>query len=98
MKVQQRDEGEEILKNPLLKLEIQKLDKVKADQEKPLLAKLYEEKKIYKDDYFLNRTLRRKFKMEKEEIKKVEEKKREKKNFMLPLLDYNSEDDVISID
>jgi hypothetical protein len=96
--VQQRDEGEEILKNPLLKLEIQKLDKVKADQEKPLLAKLYEEKKIYKDDYFLNRTLRRKFKMEKEEIKKVEEKKREKKNFMLPLLDYNSEDDVISID
>ena len=77
-----------------MKLEIQKLDKIKGDEQKPILAKLYEEKKIFRDDYFLNKTLRRKLKMEKEEIRKVEEKKNSVKNFALPLLDYNSEDEV----
>ena len=92
--MQQRDEGEAILRNPLYKLEVQKIDKMKADEQKPILAKLYEDKKMMRDDYFVNQTLRRKLKMEKEEIRQIAEKKKGVKNFALQLLDYNSEDEV----
>jgi len=47
------------------------------------------------DDYFLNKTLRRKLKIEKEMVKKEEEFKKSK-NFALPLLKYSQEDEVLS--
>lgn len=51
-------------------------------------------KKIFKDDFYLNKTLRRQLKIEKSIIKKEEEEKNKERNFNLPLLDFTEEDQL----
>jgi hypothetical protein len=86
-----------MLKNPLLKLEAERIDIQIAEAEKPILEQLIKERQIYKDDFFLNQTLRRKLKMEKAVQKKEEEKQKLEKALPFPKLDFTIEDEVYNL-
>jgi len=93
IKIQQPDEGEKINKNPFYKLETQKIDIIKAQEQKPILKELFERKSILKDDYYINRTLRRKLKIEKNQTRREDEESM-KKGLNIRLLPSNKEDKV----
>jgi len=94
IKVQQREDGEELLRNPLLKLETERIDLQIAEAERPILEALILERQKYKDDFFLNQTLRRKLKMEKAIQKKEDEKKKIESALPFPKLEFSIEDEV----
>jgi hypothetical protein len=58
------------------------------------LEKLLQERQKYKDDYFINQTLRRKLKMEKAIQKKEDEKLKLEKSLPFPKLEFTIEDEV----
>jgi hypothetical protein len=80
-------------KNPFLKLETQKIDIVKAEEKKPLLKLIYDKKTLMRDDFYVNQTLRRKLKMEKNVVKR-EENESKTKGLDIRLLPINHEDRV----
>lgn len=93
-KIQTPEEGEQINKNPFKKLEVKQLDVIKADKELPRLQELLEEKQIKRDDFYLNQTLRRKFKMEKNQDKR-QALLSEKKCLDIKILPHCNEDKVL---
>jgi coiled-coil domain-containing protein 130 len=93
IKIQQPDEGEKINKNPFYKLETQKIDIIKAQEQKPILNDLFERKSVLKDDYYINRTLRRKLKMQKNQTRREDEESM-KKGLNIRLLPANEDDKV----
>lgn len=95
-KIQTPTEGEELNKNPFLKLETQKVDVIKAEEQKPILYKLLDKKQIFKDDFYINQILRRKLKLEKNQIRREDEESKSK-GLDIKLLPMNEEDKVIII-
>jgi coiled-coil domain-containing protein 130 len=93
IKIQTPEEGEQLNRNPFLKLETQKNDIIKAEQQKPILSELYYEKYILKDDFYVNQTLRRKLKMEKNKTRREDEESK-KKGLSIKLLPINEDDRV----
>jgi coiled-coil domain-containing protein 130 len=93
-KIQTPEEGEKLNKNAFFKLETQKADWLKGEDQKPILYQLIENKEINKDDFYINQTLRRKLKMEKNIIK-LEEEESKFKGLDLKLLPKNQHDKVI---
>jgi coiled-coil domain-containing protein 130 len=52
IKIQTPEEGEKLNRNPFLKLETQKIDIIKAEEQKPILENLIEEKVIIYNIYY----------------------------------------------
>lgn len=94
-KMQTPEQGEALNKNPFLKLETKKIDYVKAQEKKPLLKLIYDKKTLMRHDFYVNQTLRRKLKMEKNVIKR-EENESKAKGLDIRLLPINHEDRVCS--
>ncbi len=92
-KIQTPEEGEAFNRNAFLKLESQKVDIIRAEERKPLLRKIIEEREIFRDDFAVNQTLRRKLKIEKNQIRK-EESESKMKGLDIKLLPGNEEDKV----
>ncbi len=93
IQVQQADEGEKINRNAFFKLETQKLDLLVAEERKPALNRLYLERLKFKDDFYLNQTLRRKLKIEKN-VNRREEDEAKKIGFNFKLLPHTEIDKV----
>ena len=94
IKIQTPEEGEKINRNAFYRLETKRIDIIKAEEQKPVLIDLYNRKSVLKDDYYLNKTLRRKLKIEKN-ITRRENEESMKKGLNFRLLPANEEDKVI---
>ncbi len=94
IKIQQPDEGEKINRNAFFRLETKQVDVIKAEEQKPIVSELYKRNAILRDDYYLNTTLRRKLKTEKNKTRREEEESR-KKGLNIRLLPVNEEDKVL---
>ena len=93
-KIQTPEEGEALNRNAFLKLESQKIDIIKAEEKKSILKEIIEERKIYRDDFLLNRTMRRQLKIGKIQNNKLEEEAK-MKGLNIKLLPMSAEDKVI---
>ncbi len=93
VKIQSPEEGEKLNKNAFLKLETQKIDFNKGEENKPRLLRLLKSKEINKDDFYANRTMRRKLKIDKIKDRRAEEESR-LKCVDIKLLPMREEDKV----
>lgn len=87
---------EDILANPLFKLEHQQKDKLKADSRRVIIAQLQEHQERMKNDFDLSRAARKRFREEKKVIKSMVEEGK-KRCLDVPLLPISDADNAKSV-